>query len=90
MQPSDKKWVPRIGSGKMAYEGFSIGTSSHSKATVEGCNKKLLVISLIVLIVGLGAGILIGHFAIEKSSSESGKNSDFCRSVTEFLTKWLP
>ena len=60
----------------MAQESFGFGDRSHSKSGVGGCNTRLFIISSIVLIVGLGAGILIGHFAITDSE---GKGRDFLR-----------
>ena len=72
----------------MAQESFRFRDTSHSKSGAGGCNTRLFIISSIVLIVGLGAGILIGHFAITDSDSE-GKDRNFLRLPCVCLLKLM-
>ena len=53
----------------MAYEGFNVASEKHSKSS--GVTRIHIIVGLVTLVIGIGAGILIGHFAIEKGSKES-------------------
>ena len=62
----------------MAYDSFAVSAGSASKS--GGCNRNHVILMFIVAAVGVGVGILIGHFAIDKTSSDQGEwtfNHDF-------------